>query len=116
MRANGWPFFLAALVLVLLIVMVWQGSLVSREARGAAVASGGLMAVGATGGGETVLFLIDPAERKIAAYQIFSGSNPLRLIAVRNIRFDFLPDDFNDRMGISVEDIRKIYGDKRSSP
>jgi len=73
---------------------------------------GSLTMLSAGAEGDPTLFLIDTEKNKMAVYTVVSGSRPLRLIAVRDMSYDFLPDEFNDTSGLNVEQIKEYLSNK----
>ncbi len=77
-----------------------------------AASSGGLTMLSAGAEGDPTLFIVDAEKKKMTVYSVVSGSRPLRLIAVRDMSYDFFPDGFNDTSGLDVEQIKEYLSNK----
>ncbi len=113
MKAKEWTIVGLLLSNAFLLWLLVAGIVPIAPAAAQTKASfGNFMAVSAGADGKPTLFLIDTESKKMAAYQMIVGSRPLRLVAVRDMKYDFVPDDFNDTSGLSVEQLRE-YLSKR---
>jgi len=113
MKAKEWMIVVLLLSNAFLLALLVGGrSPVSPANAQTATSFGSFVALSAGAEGDPTLFLIDTEKQKMAVYSVVSGSRPLRLIAVRDISYDFVPDSFNDTSGLTVEEIKAHLSQK----
>ena len=113
MKAREWTIIVLLLSNVFLLCLLVAGRAPIAPAAAQTTASfGNFMALSAGADGKPTLFLIDTESKKMVVYQVVSGSRPLRLVAIRDMKYDFIPDDFNDTSGLSVEQLREYLSKK----
>ena len=113
MKAKEWMVVILLLSNAFLLALLVTGRPPASPANAQTSASfGSFVAISAGADGDPTLFLIDTEKRKMAVYSVISGSRPLRLIAVRDISYDFIPASFNDTSGLSVEQIKEHLSEK----